>query len=217
VTGSDWTVTRHRTGRRRAVVVIAAVAAVVLLAVGFGYLGRRSGAAQPPLWVAPGPGAAPAALAPSPTGEPLPPPDRVRIPAIGVDAGVENIGLDRSGVLDAPKDFARVGWFTGGPAPGDVGPAVFAGHVDTTRGAAVFYRLRDLRPGDAVEVSRGGRWVTFRVVASERYPKERFPTERVYWPTPVPELRLITCGGAFDKHRGSYEDNIVVYAVLPDA
>jgi len=77
----------------------------------------------------------------------------------------------------------------------------------------VFYRLRDLKPGDEIEVARGDQWVRFRVVASEKYPKNQFPTDRVYRPTPVPELRLITCGGTFDRGRRSYEDNIVVYAV----
>jgi sortase (surface protein transpeptidase) len=121
--------------------------------------------------------------------------------------------VDQAGVLKSPVDYARPGWYAGGIAPGEVGPAVIAGHVDSARGPAVFYRLRDLKPGDVVEVARGDQWVKFRVVASERHPKDQFPTDRVYRPTPVPELRLITCGGTFDRNRRSYEDNIVVYAV----
>jgi hypothetical protein len=91
---------------------------------------------------------------------------------------------------------------------------VIGGHVDSYSGPAVFFRLRDLKPGDAVEVLRGTTPVKFQVVASERYPKTEFPTAKVYHPTPVPELRLITCGGSFDRNRRSYEDNIVVYAVI---
>jgi LPXTG-site transpeptidase (sortase) family protein len=142
-----------------------------------------------------------------------PPPTRVRIPAIGVDAPLEALTLDDAGQLAAPVRYPDAGWYAAGTLPGDVGPAVIAGHVDSTSGPAVFYRLGQLRPGDLVEVERGPDWVRFRVVAVERYPKERFPTDRVYGPTPDPQLRLITCSGRFDATRHSYLDNTVVYAV----
>jgi sortase (surface protein transpeptidase) len=141
------------------------------------------------------------------------PPTRVRIPAIGVDAPLEPLGLDASGALDAPKDFKDAGWYADGTAPGEVGPAVIAGHVDSKTGPAVFFRLSQLRAGDLVEVARAGTWVRFRVVGVDRYPKDRFPTDRVYGPTPDPQLRLITCSGRFDQARDSYVDNTVVYAV----
>jgi len=147
--------------------------------------------------------------APAPTG----PPTRVRIPAIGVDATLETLHLTKGGVLDAPKDYNKPGWFADGTAPGDVGPAVIAGHVDSLRGPAVFFRLAQLKPGDRIQVARGGGWVTFRVVAVGRYAKDRFPTAAVYGSTPDPQLRLITCGGRFDTSRRSYTDNIVAYAV----
>jgi hypothetical protein len=87
--------------------------------------------------------------------------------------------------------------------------------VDSKSGPAVFYRLRDLRPGDTVRVGlTNGRTLVFRVERTERYPKDKFPTEAVYFPTLDRELRLITCGGDFDYAKGSYVDNIVVYAVL---
>ncbi|GAA1039015.1 hypothetical protein GCM10009557_56550 [Virgisporangium ochraceum] len=143
----------------------------------------------------------------------LPRPTRVRIPSIGVDSPLESLAVDVAGVLQGPVDFGKAGWYAAGVAPGEIGPAVIAGHVDSEAGPAVFYRLRDLKAGDVVEVARGDQWIPFRVVASERYPKNQFPTERVYRPAPVPELRLITCGGTFDRSRRSYEDNIVVYAV----
>ena len=98
--------------------------------------------------------------------------------------------------------------------PGDRGPAVVAGHVDSVAGPAVFYRLRELRPGDEVVVDLSdGRTVTFRVTGSLQVPKDAFPTEEVYGPTPDAELRLITCGGEFDRSVRSYEDNTVVFAV----
>jgi sortase (surface protein transpeptidase) len=146
---------------------------------------------------------------PSYTGAPT----RVRIPAIGVDSTLETLGLDAHRELEPPKDFGRAGWYAGGVAPGDKGPAIIAGHVDSRTGPAVFFELHALRAGDLVEVDRGGQTVTFRVTRTEQYPKNAFPSDRVYAPTPGAELRLITCGGSFDRNRGSYRDNIVVYAI----
>ena len=140
-------------------------------------------------------------------------PTRVRIPAIGVDSTLEMLGLDAHRQLEPPKDFGRAGWYSGGVAPGDPGPAIIAGHVDSRTGPAVFFDLHALRTGDLVEVDRGGQTVTFQVTRTEQYPKNAFPSERVYAPTPGAELRLITCGGSFDRNRGSYRDNIVVYAI----
>lgn len=124
-----------------------------------------------------------------------------------------DLGQDPDGRLQAPEDFARVGWYSGGPAPGDPGPAVIVGHVDSWRGPAVFFRVRDLVPGDEIVVPRAdGTSATFVVDAIEQYPKDGFPAERVYGPTADPQLRLITCGGSFDRAAKSYRDNIVVYA-----
>jgi hypothetical protein len=169
-------------------------------------------------FVTPGPDAfpMPATLRQSPDYVALPAPNRLRIPSIAVDTALERLDVDAAGTLNPPADFHRAGWFVRGPAPGDVGPAVIGGHVDSLTGPAVFFYLRDLKTGASIEVFRGGIPVTFRVVANERYRKSEFPTARVYQPTPVPELRLITCGGSFDRQRRSYEDNIVVYAVMVD-
>ena len=147
------------------------------------------------------------------TPNPVEPPTRVRIPSIQVDSPLETLDLDGGGVLRAPRDFARAGWYAAGTAPGDVGPAVIAGHVDSRDGPAVFFRLHQLRAGDPIQVARGDRWLTFRVVTTDRYPKDRFPTADVYGPTPDAQLRLITCGGDFNRSRRSYADNVVVYAV----
>jgi hypothetical protein len=141
------------------------------------------------------------------------PPTRVRIPRIGVDSPLAVLGLDRSGELAPPAGFTRAGWYGGGPAPGDTGPAVIAGHLDSKTGPAVFARLPELVPGDRIEVLRGARWLPFRVVDTARAPKDRFPTRAVYAPTPGPELRLVTCGGEFDRRSRHYRDNVVVFAV----
>src|SRR4029453_18220007 len=117
------------------------------------------------------------------------------------------------GALTPPKNFAKAGWYADGTRPGDVGPAVIAGHVDSKRGPAVFYKLRELQAGDLIAVTRGGKTVRFRVVSTAWYPKKSFPTAEVYGPTPDRQLRLITCGGVFDHTLRSYKDNLVVYAV----
>jgi Sortase domain len=139
-------------------------------------------------------------------------PTRLRITAIGIDTALESLHLAR-GALTPPKNFAKAGWYADGTAPGDLGPAVIAGHVDSKRGPAVFYRLREIQAGDRIEVIRGGKSVRFTVTSIAWYPKTKFPTGQVYGPTPDRQLRLITCGGVFDHRLRSYKDNLVVYAV----
>ncbi len=183
-----------------------------------------------------GPGHSPAA-APSPRGGPAaagprePPgvagfhsvrtydqparPVRLRIPAIAVSTPLVPLGRLPDGSMEVPRDWHTAGWYDRGPWPGQPGPAVILGHVDSRTGPAVFFRLRELRPQDIVRVGLAdGRMLVFRVQRVARYPKDHFPTEAVYFPTLNRELRLITCGGEFDYARGSYRDNIVVYATL---
>jgi sortase (surface protein transpeptidase) len=143
------------------------------------------------------------------------PPARIRIPAIGVSAAVVRLGLEPDGTLEVPSDYDDTGWYTGGPAPGETGPAVIAGHIDSHRRPAVFYRLRELRPGDEITVGQtDGSSVRFTVDAIAQYPKRAFPTAAVFGPSPDPILRLITCGGSFDRSRRSCRDNVVVTARL---
>jgi sortase (surface protein transpeptidase) len=109
---------------------------------------------------------------------------------------------------------APAGWYQDSVTPGEDGPAVILGHVDSARsGPAVFYRLGSLRPGDQITVRRAdGSTAAFTVTAAARYAKNHFPTADVYGRLPYPGLRLITCGGSFDRSRGSYRDNIVIFA-----
>ena len=142
-------------------------------------------------------------------------PVRLQIPAIAVSTPLVPLGRLPDGSIEVPHDWNTAGWYDRGPRPGQPGPAVILGHVDSKTGPAVFYRLRALRPRDIVRVSLAdGRILVFRVQRVERYPKNEFPTQAVYFPTLNRELRLITCGGEFDYARGSYRDNIVVYATL---
>ena len=149
------------------------------------------------------------------SGSAGPRPVRIEIAAIGVAAPVDPAGKNGDGTLQVPADFARTSYYTGRPVPGDAGPAVIVGHVDGRRGPAVFYRLRDLRPGAEVRVHRAdGSVVTFVVERSKQVPKKAFPTDEVYGPTPGPTLRLITCGGSFDHRSGHYRDNTIVFLRL---
>lgn len=142
-------------------------------------------------------------------------PVAVSIPAIGVQSSLVPLGLAADGSLEVPASAAQAGWFTGGAVPGARGPAVIAGHVDSVRGPGVFSSLDRLVAGDEVLVARAdGSSARFVVTGSVRVPKDSFPADRVYGPVPGAELRLITCGGAFDRGVGHYEDNVVVFAVL---
>jgi len=141
-------------------------------------------------------------------------PTRLRIPAIGVDVDViTDLGLQADRTMQVPADARTVGWYTNSPTPGERGPAVLAAHVDWNHQKGVFYDLHTLSPGDQVVIERADDSIaSFTVLRVERYPKDRFPTQTVYGDVENPELRLITCGGQFDREAGSYRDNIVVFA-----
>jgi sortase (surface protein transpeptidase) len=142
-------------------------------------------------------------------------PTSVSIPAIGVSSGLEDLHRGAAGELDPPKDWDSAGWFSDGIVPGQVGPAVIAGHVDSPTSAAVFFRLDELVPGDQIHVGMSdGSTRTFTVERSERAAKSAFPTSDVYGSAPTPQLRLITCDGTFDTATGHYTDNLIVFADL---
>jgi sortase (surface protein transpeptidase) len=170
------------------------------------------------------PAAAGVAALPAPTGpivapppsaapKPVAAPVSLTIPLIGVRTQLITLGLTSAGELQVPSSTAVAGWYTGSPRPGAVGSAIIVGHIDSYRGPGVFYRLIKLTRGDKIYVKRAdGTLVEFRVTSVQTYLKDRFPTEDVYGPVPDAELRLITCGGAFDTATRHYLSNIVVYA-----
>lgn len=142
-------------------------------------------------------------------------PVRLRVPAIGVDSALEDLGLGASGELEAPVDFDLAGWYSGGVVPGEIGPAIIAGHVDSVTAPAVFARIGELAPGDEVFVAMSdGTERVFAVGGSLQSSKSTFPTDDVYSNVPTPDLRLITCAGAFDTSIGHYTDNLIVFATL---
>lgn len=143
-------------------------------------------------------------------------PVHLDIPAIGVSTPLMALGLNPDGTIAVPalRRDAPAGWYRYLVTPGEVGPAVILGHVDTARdGPAVFYRLAELRPGDTVTVRRvDGRTAVFTVSHVAQYPKLSFPADEVYGAVDHPALRLITCGGSFDPIHRQYRGNVVVYA-----
>jgi sortase (surface protein transpeptidase) len=144
-----------------------------------------------------------------------PVPVRIEIPAICVTSSLDRLGRASDKTVQVPSRWEVAGWYAPGTRPGDPGSAVILGHVDSKRGPAVFYRLRELRRGDLVEVARAdGSTVRFAVQRTEQYDKRRFPTDEVYYPTLTPALRLVTCGGEFDATAGHYRSNIIVFATL---
>jgi hypothetical protein len=140
---------------------------------------------------------------------------RVEIPEIGVDSELMPLGLTADGSLEVPPGAFPAGWFTGAPTPGEIGPAVIAGHIDWVTGPGVFADLASMQVGGQVRVTRtDGTVAVFRVAEVAQYPKDAFPTELVYGDLDHAGLRLISCGGAFNRGTGHYEDNVVVYADL---
>jgi len=140
-------------------------------------------------------------------------PVRLEIPSIGVDTDIIDLGLDTDGTLEVPPDGKAAGWYTGAPAPGEVGPAIIAGHVDWEGTDGVFFDLRNLEPGADIIISReDGSRAVFTATSIEHFPKDDFPTNVVYGDLDRPGLRIITCGGSFDETARSYNDNIIAFA-----
>ncbi|SDP33069.1 Sortase family protein [Klenkia soli] len=197
--------------------LVLAVGAVLALSACAGT--AEPAAAPPPSSAAtpsPGPATAVPTSALTPVLDPasVPAPTAVSIPALGVQQDLIGLGVADDGTAEVPADFDDVGWFTPGGRPGARGPTVLMGHVDSTTGPAVFYALRDLAPGDTVELTTAdGSTPTYTVTGTEQVAKDTFPTAAVFGATTDDVLRLITCTGAFDAGARSYTDNLVVTAV----
>lgn len=205
---------------RRARRVVALAGALIPLAAlaGCAPADPAAAPAEPPATAA---ASAPAAATPSaaPTTSPQVvegigvTPTRVAIPAIDLDQPLIDLGIAPDGRMEVPVDFDDVGWFTGGGRPGGRGPTVIAAHVDSRVGPAAFGRLAELNVGDEVSVQDvDGGSTRYAVTEVADFAKADFPTARVFGAQPTDQLRLITCGGIFDRSVGHYEDNRVVFA-----
>ncbi|MGZ4507397.1 MAG: class F sortase [Blastococcus sp.] len=214
--GGSW----FRSSRRRAARSGLAVLLGLVVVTTAGCDGARVAASAPSTSTsASAPSSAPATTTPGPAQTlAKSAPVRVLIPAIHVDSPLMALGLQADGRLQVPATGFPAGWFTDGPTPGELGPAVLAGHVDWGGSPGVFYRLRELVAGDDITVDRrDGSTVVFRVTRVDKYAKDAFPTHAVYGDIDHAGLRVITCGGAFDHRARSYVDNIVVFADLVSA
>lgn len=223
---------RHRHGRKSAVatVITAAVAVGGVGAVGYA-LAAQQVAPQPTVAAAGTlrPGAPPESLPTEPSagpGENAPvlaaaEPTAINIPAIGVESTLEQVGLRPDGSIEVPagSNYDEPAWYRHSPTPGELGPSVILGHVDSAaRGPSVFFRLGELEPGDTISVARrDGTTAVFEVDAVRSYSKDRFPTRKIYGNTDHAALRLITCGGDFNQRTGLYTANIVAFAHLVTA
>jgi hypothetical protein len=148
-------------------------------------------------------------------------PVSIWIPAIGVSSRLLYVGLNPDGTiqvppLNQPPLTNEAAWYKYSPTPGQPGPSIIEGHVDSLRaGPSVFFRLGALKPGDLVYVTLADRRVAvFKITAVRLYPKDQFPTSTVYGNTDYAALRLITCGGSFDEQGHDYRSNVVAFASL---
>jgi LPXTG-site transpeptidase (sortase) family protein len=142
-------------------------------------------------------------------------PARLQIPALGLDARVERLGVTKQGVMDVPSNVWDVGWLQTGIRPGGRGNAVIDGHRDSASGPAIFMHLDRIKAGDTVLVSdAGGRQLTFVVDGVDRYSVQRPPLDAIFGPSDERRLNLITCTGAYDRSRHDYNERLVVHAKL---
>ncbi|MFG2063027.1 class F sortase [Micromonospora sp. NPDC048871] len=144
-----------------------------------------------------------------------PRPVRLTVATVDINAPVKPVGDAADGTIDVPplSRHEETGWYDRGPVPGEPGPAVIVGHVDTKSGPSVFYDLHKLRVGETVEVQRAdGSVAVFTVDSVERFPKDQLPADRIYGHDGPPSLRLITCGGQWLGGATGYADNVIAFA-----
>jgi sortase (surface protein transpeptidase) len=171
--------------------------------------------APPPVYSAPEPVQQKAAEEVKPLSLPRSEPIELQIPIIGISTSLTQIGKNKNGTMEVPKSYQKAGWYKYSPTPGEQGPAIIAGHVDSFKGPAVFWRLSQLTPGQVIEIKRAdGQMVKFKVSKVKQYNQDNFATDEVYGDIDHPGLRLITCGGRFSLAKGNYSHNTVVYATL---
>lgn len=140
-------------------------------------------------------------------------PQKITIASLGLSSSLETLRQNADGSMQTPKDPALAGWYEPGPTPGSQGPAVIAGHVTWNGAAAVFEKLKTMKAGDTIQVTRrDNKTATFTVDRVAEYPKAEFPTLEVYKNLDYAGLRLVTCGGDFDPKKHYYDSNVVVFA-----
>ncbi|MFE2141798.1 class F sortase [Streptomyces sp. NPDC059456] len=214
---------RPRPRRRTAGLLAATLTFATLLLAGCSGQSPESspaGAAAAPSGAAPS-GSAPAGghhESPKPAKGPVlarSEPQKITIASLGLSSSLETLRQNADGSMQTPKDPALAGWYEPGPTPGSQGPAVIAGHVTWNGAAAVFQKLKTMKAGDTIQVTRkDNKTATFTVERVAEYPKAEFPTLEVYKNLDYAGLRLVTCGGDFDPQKHYYDSNVVVFAKM---
>lgn len=142
-------------------------------------------------------------------------PERLIIPSIQLNSELIPLGRYPDGTIEMPSWPSIPGWYEYGPTPGQIGPAVIAGHLDTWTAPAIFWRLHELRPGDEIDVLRqDGTTAKFAVTKVEELPRDNFPTKEIYGNINYAGIRLLTCGGTFNPATMKYSDNTAVFGQL---
>ena len=189
---------------------------VGLMATGYFLSNLFSTSAPPAVYSAPAPiyipdeaeQVNPLALAPSR-------PTSLQISSVDIETDLSVVGRNPDDTLTVPTEFDIAGWYEYSPTPGELGPAIITGHVDSYNGPAVFWRLGQVKIGDTIDIAReDGTVVTFEVEQVKQFEQDNFPTEEVYGNIDYIGLRLITCGGVWDRSAQSYSHNTVVFARL---
>ncbi|WP_242891469.1 class F sortase [Actinomadura litoris] len=205
---------RNSGRRRRALIVVGGLSAVLTALAALQAARNDPAGSAPPM---PRPDAS-RPIGPATTPDlPPSPPVRIEVPRIDVRTPLMKLAKNPDQTVETPPPSRaqEAGWYRLGAAPGSRGAAVIIGHVDTADGPAVFYRLGRLRPGDRASVLRAdGRTAVFGIDSVERFAKDRFPTNRVYGDPGYAAIRLITCGGRFDRDAGHYLDNVIAFGHL---
>ncbi|MGI9083694.1 MAG: class F sortase [Aeromicrobium sp.] len=211
---------KHSTATRRVplrALLAVAFAAIVVAFVAFGAYANLDSADAPPAAAAKDPirvpSSAPFTTEPKANVDSELSPVSLSIPAIKVAASVTRLGLNKDKTVEVPDDPNDAGWYSKGPKPGEIGSAVILGHVDSETGPAVFYRLRNLDPGNQIAVKLSNDTVAhYQVVRVAHYASKDFPATKVYaGSSDRPALNLVTCGGKYDREAGGYQSNVVVY------
>jgi len=140
----------------------------------------------------------------------------MRIPSVGIDAVFEDpLGVQDTGEIEVPDSYETLGWYKHGPTPGEIGPSVVLGHVDSYEGPAVLFNLKEVNVGESIEIDRAdGSTVVFEIQKIEKHTQQGFPTEKVYNDLDYSGLRLITCTGTFNRGIQQYSHNLIVFAEL---
>ncbi len=155
-----------------------------------------------------------------PTPTPLPPlpgidPRRLRIPNLGINAAIEQVGLDNKGRMDVPRNIWNVAWYKPGSKPGERGNSVIDGHLDGPYSPAVFWNLNKLVPGNRIYIQDDkGKEKVFEVFDTATYDFDKAPLDRIFGASNDAQLNLITCNGTFDQGTANYDKRFVAYARL---